>query len=166
MALTAIKFTADQRIKFHQNRSINNGHYGQKYFVYALNMVRTSLTRFSWNSRLLNNVLLWTSEWESLLIFGEEFRLWRSSLRSLLHSPVTPSLLGASPQSMFLPQFRHQVTTPIKNGRQLYKSLYSWTASWETKDSGLKGSKHSLSSLSPEVIGGAVLICLACPLIF
>ena len=107
-------------IKFHQNRSINNGHYGQKYYVYALNMVRTSLTRFSWNSRVLNNFLLWTSEWESLLISGEEFRLWRSSLRSLLHCPVTPSFLGAHPQSMFLPQFRHQVTTPIKNGRQKY----------------------------------------------
>jgi hypothetical protein len=63
------------------------------------------------------------------IIFGDEYRSLSSSLCSLLHSPVTSSLLGPNillehPQPMFLPQCDRPSLTPIQNNRKNYSSVY------------------------------------------
>ena len=67
-------------------------------------------------------------------ILGEEYRSLSSSLCSLLHSPVTSSLLGPNillntmfsnrPQLPFLPQYQRPSFTPIQNNRKNYSSIY------------------------------------------
>ena len=88
------------------------------------------------------------------IIFGEEYRSSSSSLFSFLHSPVTSSLLGlnillstlCSPQATFVPQCEQPSFTPVQNNGQIISlSLYFWITNWQTKDSALNDSNHSLT---------------------
>jgi hypothetical protein len=83
-----------------------------------------------------------------------------SSLYSLLHSPVTSSLLVPNiflstlfSKTLSLRSFLHvreQFPNPHKTTGKiiiLFYSLYFWIATWKSKDSVLNGSKHSLTSI-------------------
>ena len=79
------------------------------------------------------------------------------SLRSLLHTPVTPSLLGPNillkhPQPMSLLNVTDQVSHPYTATNKtvflyILIFIYIWTANRKTKDSAPNDSKHSLTSV-------------------
>jgi hypothetical protein len=95
------------------------------------------------------------------LIFGEEYIWLSSSLRSLLYSPVTSSLLGqiwsSAPYSHTLSALRSslnvsdQVSHPYKTKGQitlLYILIFIFLDSkLKTEDTATNESKHSLTSI-------------------
>ena len=96
-------------------------------------------------------------------ILGEQYKSFSSSLCSLLHSPVTSSLLGPNillntmfsntPSFLSSRSVSDQVSHPYKTtGRIIVLyiswSLNFWIATWKTKGSAPNDSKHFLTSAS------------------
>ena len=91
---------------------------------------------------------------------GEEYKSFSSSLRSLLHSPVTSSLLG--PNILLNTMFSNtlsflssrnvsdQISHPYKTTGKiivLYILIFNfWMTTWKTKDSAPNYSKHFIST--------------------
>jgi len=95
----------------------------------------------------------------SRVISGEWYILFSFSLCSLLHSPVTSSLLG--PNILLSALFSKTLVPSSVRAKELHThtkqkaelwlcisySIYFWIANWKTTDSTLNDSKHSLNSL-------------------
>ena len=74
------------------------------------------------------------SRFHRLIMFGEEYRQLSSSLYRFLHSSLTSPLVGPNillstlffytPNIRFLPECERQSSTPTRNNRQNYNSVY------------------------------------------
>jgi hypothetical protein len=85
---------------------------------------------------------------------------WRSSLSSLIHSrylvPLRPKRLAQYPihvpPSVCETKLHTHIKQQAKSQFHIFLSLYFWTANWNTKDSGLNGSRHPPSSISSQFL--------------
>ena len=94
-------------------------------------------------------------------ILGDEYKSFSSSLRSLLHSPVTSSLLGPNiflntmfsnnsasfPPAMSATKLHTHTKQHAKLQFYISWSLTFWIATWKTKGPAPNDSKHFLTSI-------------------